>query len=71
LSPRLSHQERKTVAGMMQQFQKWFYRALARTQIVRPGETIAGINIPENALDGFEALFADREQLPWVEGEID
>jgi|GEM_PF-2995340 len=71
LAPRLSIRERKTVAGMMQQFQKWFYRALARTKIVRPGETIAGVNIPENALDGFEALFADREQLPWVEESID
>ena len=71
LAPRLSNGERKTVAGMLQQFQKWFYRALARTRIVRPGETIAGVVIPEDTLDGFEALFTDREELPWVSEEID
>jgi hypothetical protein len=66
MRPQLTVTERKTVRNMMGQFQKWFHRALVRTEIVHPGETIAGIDIPKDILEGNYPQLTDREYLPWT-----
>jgi hypothetical protein len=70
LSPRLNKSERRSVETMMNQFQKWFYKALARTGVIIPGEHIAGVDIPLDILSGGLPASTDREYLPWAEGEL-
>jgi len=67
LRPQMTHAERNTVRDTMGKFQKWFHRALVRTEIVRPGEHIAGIDIPLDILDGNYPVLTDSEYLPWAD----